>query len=593
MVTVTDMNMCTETIAVDVTEPTILTTTISGNDAACFGDANGNATVVPDGGTVGYTYLWSDGSTDANANGLVAQATPYFVTVTDGNGCTAVNSIMIGSPDELTLTVDGVDINCFGENNGSITATAGGGAGNFTYLWNDGNAQTTQSATGLTANNYSVTVTDGNGCTIVESIQITQPDELIITENQITNVGCNGSNSGAIDVDVSGGTGSYTYLWSNNNASQDILNLAVGTYTLTVTDANFCQTTATYSVIEPTQLQISFTNNEIDCFNGAEGEIDVTIIGGAAGTYDINWTGPNGFTSTDEDLSDLMAGEYIITTVDPNGCTVSQSITIDQPDEPLLATADSDDVLCFGGFEGQIHLFPTGGTPPYTYSTDGINFNGSPTQIGLTAGEYTNVTIMDGNGCTTIVPPVNIAQPAAVEVNLPPDTTILYGQAILLVPEIFNTVGDISFRWSPENSDLIDCFDCPELYLDSLNNQTAFQVAVTDENGCTSFDAITIFVRKFREVLVPTGFSPNGDSDNDRLLVHGRPGTMIKTFRVYDRWGELVYEGTDFPINSPDDGWDGTFDGTTMNPGVFVWFVEAEFEDGATQVFKGQTTLIK
>jgi gliding motility-associated-like protein len=600
MVTVTDANMCTETIEIEVTEPTILTTSISGNDASCFGDANGNSTVVPDGGALDYTYLWSDGSnqTTAMADGLVAQLTPYFVTVTDGNGCTAVDQVMIGSPTELTLSIDGIDVSCFEGNDGSATATAGGGADNFTYLWSDANAQTTQFANGLAANNYSVTVTDNNGCTIAELVEIIELDELIITENQITNVGCNGNNSGAIDVSVTGGTSGYTYSWSNNDASQDITNLAIGTYTLTVTDANFCQAFATYSINEPAQLQISITNNEIVCFNGTEGEIDLTIIGGTTGTYDVSWTGPNGFNSAEEDLTGLIGGDYTITIVDPNGCTISQSITIAQPDAPLLATADSDDVVCYGGFDGKIYLFPTGGTAPYTYSTDGENFNGSPTQIGLIAGEYTNVTVMDGNGCKTLVPPVFVSEPDEVGVFLGPDTTIIYGQGIDLVPEIFNTSGNLTYTWTPDNDENISCLDCREPYIDSLSNQTSFQLSVTDENGCTSYDVITIFVKKLREVLVPTGFSPNADGNvNDLLLVHGREGTTIKIFRVYDRWGELVFENKDFPINSTlltdDGGWDGSFEGKEMNPGVFVWYVEAEFEDGATEVFKGQTTLIK
>ena len=185
-VTVTDANMCTGTIEVEVTEPTILTTSITGNDAACFGDTNGNSTVVPAGGTLDYTYLWSDGSTQttATAGGLVAQPTPYFVTVTDGNGCTAVNSIVIGSPSELTLAVAGVDVRCFGENSGSAIATVGGGVGSFTYSWSDGNTQTTSTATSLAVNNYTVTVTDGNGCTMAESVGIVEPNELIIGENR-------------------------------------------------------------------------------------------------------------------------------------------------------------------------------------------------------------------------------------------------------------------------------------------------------------------------------------------------------------------------------------------------------------------------
>ena len=114
-----------------------------------------------------------------------------------------------------------------------------------------------------------------------------------------------------------------------------------------------------------------------------------------------------------------------------------------------------------------------------------------------------------------------------------------------------------------------------------------------DSRGCEATDRITVFVDKPRVVAVPTGFTPNNDATNDILMVHGLAGTKIKVFKVYDRWGELVYEVKNFDVNDSSIGWDGTFRGEPMNSGVYLWYVLAEYIDGAEEAFKGQTTLIR
>jgi len=116
---------------------------------------------------------------------------------------------------------------------------------------------------------------------------------------------------------------------------------------------------------------------------------------------------------------------------------------------------------------------------------------------------------------------------------------------------------------------------------------------ITDENGCQAEDRVNLYVQKERKVFVPTAFSPNGDANNDRLLVHGEDGTRILTFRVFDRWGELLFETGDFMINDPVYGWTGEFRGQMMNSGVYIWALEVEYVDGATDFFKGSTTLIR
>ena len=123
-------------------------------------------------------------------------------------------------------------------------------------------------------------------------------------------------------------------------------------------------------------------------------------------------------------------------------------------------------------------------------------------------------------------------------------------------------------------------------------SDTEYDLIITDEMGCSDRDEITITITKFRPVSVPTAFTPNGDNVNDLLLVHGRPGTKVKTFRVFDRYGELVFQAEDFEVNDVNIGWDGSFRTEMLNPGTYVWYVEAEHIDGTKEVFKGHTTIL-
>jgi len=589
-VTVTDANLCTATIEAIVTEPDVLTTMIGGNDVSCFDDANGEATITPSGGTPGYTYLWSNGATTPTASNLIAGT--ITCTVTDANGCTSINTITLNSPPEITLTLDGTDVICFGGNSGAAIANASGGAGGFTYLWS--NNQTSTNVSNLTAGITTVTATDINGCAIEQSITINEPSQLTIINDSISALDCNGSNTGAIGFDVIGGTGSYDYNWSTGSNTQSINSLGEGTYTVTVSDDNGCFITETFILEEPSPLDLSYLTNDNDCFGFSEGTIDLSVTGSIGGGYSVAWTGPNGFTSTDEDLTDLAASDYNIIITNSSNCTIEETVTINQPAEPLSGTVDVVDVTCFGGFDGQIIIFAEGGTFPYRFSVDGVNFNGSSVQVGIYAGTYNNITIQDANGCQIQLPSVTVNELPEVEVDLGPDTTIVFGQQVFLNPTILNATGGVTYEWLPRDDEHLVCNDCaPPVLVDSLDNQTSYSVVVTDENGCKATDIITIFVLKFREVLVATGFSPNGDTNNDLLIVHGRPNSTVKLFRVYDRWGELIYENGDFPINDPTVGWDGTHRGKPMNPGVYVWYAEVEFEDGETKLFKGQTTLLR
>jgi gliding motility-associated-like protein len=169
----------------------------------------------------------------------------------------------------------------------------------------------------------------------------------------------------------------------------------------------------------------------------------------------------------------------------------------------------------------------------------------------------------------------------------------LLGRDTQLIATVGNAQGAVQYAWSARDSTWLSCMNCPDPFVDSLTNAHIFSIRVTDAAGCVASDNITISVDKIRRIFVPTGFSPNGDGENDRLLVHGQSSARVLDFRVYDRWGELLFEMENTKVNDPNEGWDGTFRGKESMPGVYVWVLEVQYQDGVKEILKGDTTLIR
>ena len=219
----------------------------------CNGEANGSLTALIGGGTAGYTYLWSDGQTNEIAFDLTAGT--YTLLVTDATGCQFETTATLAEPDALSVDYSISSPACFGAVNGAITATVDGGTEGYTYLWSDG--QTTQTANNLEADTYSVIITDANGCELMSSeIIMDQPDELILTLDNVTNSATMTSNDGSAEVTIEGGVGGYLYAWELNgiiiSTDEDLTNAAPGDYLLTVTDDNGCVVVSNVITIEAT-----------------------------------------------------------------------------------------------------------------------------------------------------------------------------------------------------------------------------------------------------------------------------------------------------------------------------------------------------
>lgn len=379
-VTVKDANSCTKTQSVTITEPDTLIATPSQTDVSCNGGSNGSATVNVTGGTGLYTYSWSpSGGTNATANGLAAGT--YIVLVRDANSCEATATITITEPPVLTATIAKTDVLCNQANNGTATVTPSGGIGTYTYSWSPSGG-TAATATGLSPNTYTVTVTDANGCFVTESVQITEPTVLSATDSH-TNVSCNGGNNGTASVVANGGTGSYSYLWAPfGGTAATASGLTAGVYTVTVTDQNSCTVTNTVTITEPDALTLTPSSTAVSCYNGSNGTATVSVTGGT-GAYSYSWSPSGGTAAT---ATNLVAGTYNVTVTDANSCSVSATVEVIQPANPvnLNTTVVSGITTTSASLSG-------------TASSDGINIDSGSclTEVGFVYAQHANPTTAD------------------------------------------------------------------------------------------------------------------------------------------------------------------------------------------------------
>ncbi|MDA9555730.1 hypothetical protein N9R54_05785, partial [Pelobium sp.] len=396
---VKDANGCTKTFPINIAEPDALAIVETHQNINCFGDATGSIDATINGGTLPYTFTWSNGATILNQSNLPAGT--YILNVTDANNCSISKSITITQPVALAVNASKFNVKCYGEKTGFINVTISGGVPPYTYNWSNG--ATTEDLINIPAGSYSLEVTDSNGCLLFTPvINITQPAApLTLTETHINNT-CFAQNAGSIDLSVSGGVTPYLYSWSSGQTTQDISSLAPGNYTVTVTDKNLCTATLTVTITPLAPFTVSESKTDIKCFSSATGEITLNLSGGTL-PYQVIWN--NGATTSS--IQNLAAGTYTYTTTDNNGCQISNSITITQP-TILNLSENHTNILCNGGFS-KVTLTANGGTGVYQYSKDGSIYQASNEFDNLPAGSYT-FYVKDANDCIKTLP-VTISEP--------------------------------------------------------------------------------------------------------------------------------------------------------------------------------------
>jgi subtilisin-like proprotein convertase family protein len=355
------------------------------------GNANGAIDVTVSGGSSPYSFNWSNSATTEDITTL--SAGNYSLTVTDDLGCSVSTSNFTVNNSSGTLAISNAVITdeICNNNAGGINITVSGGNSPYGYLWS--NSATTQDISSLNNGNYSVTVTDANGCSITGNYTVNDASgTLAITTSIITDATC-GNTNGAIDITITGGSGSYTYSWSNSATTQDISSLGAGNYSVTVNDGTGCTVTGNNYTVNSSsgnfQL-ISVSTVDAVCGNNG-GSVNVVYTGGQ---NPITYSWSNGATT--EDITNLVAGVYSSTATDANGCEINVSgVVNNDPGSLDLGNPIITQSTC-GNANGAIDAVVTGGSGTYTY----IWSNGANTQdiSSLSTGNY-SITVNDGNGC--------------------------------------------------------------------------------------------------------------------------------------------------------------------------------------------------
>ncbi len=466
-VTTTDISGCSASQSVTITEPAGMNLTTIVMNPTCSNINNGLVDLSVSGGVAPYSYLWNNGATTQDISLLTAGT--YTVTVTDINGCSKISSTTITSTSSLIASTYTTDVACFGQYTGSIILTTLGGTAPLYFVWNNG--ATTQNISNLTTGNYTVTITDANGCTATTTGSISQPTTELTCTLSKTDILCKGSATGNISSSVSGGTSPYTYLWNNGTTTSDLSGQVAGTYTLTVTDSHNCSTSSSI-IINQTLSAISITTTaitDVKCYGDLTGNITNVITGGVA-PYSYLWNSGE----TTASLNNIGAGTYTITATDANGCSKSSTITVNQPAAALVATANSTNINCSGNQTGMVEIIASGGTSPYNYHW---NTGSTSSQINnLGSGTYT-VIVTDQNGCQ-LTNTFTITQPTTpLSLSLTSTDVTCYNVSDATInSQVSGGTAPYNYSWNNGSN---------SSNLNGLNIGT-YTLIVTDANGCTT-----------------------------------------------------------------------------------------------------------
>ena len=551
----------------------------------CYGDSDGAIDLtVASVTTVGFE--WSNGSNMPDQNALGAGS--YTVTITNEATCDTVLTYTITSPPAIEAIPQVKKPTCNGGKDGAITLQTSGGVPPYQYDWKDGlGFVNANSRANLPVGLYFVTIRDANDCETTLAVDV---NELVLELDPalqaFTEPSCNGFSDGSITIAIVNGLPPYQYSFNGGpfTPNNKLSGIPAGSYTVEVQDANDCKGFFTFAIGEPDPLEVQVQGKDISCFGLKDGEAQALVTGGTA-PYTYQWSD---FQQSDL-AKGLPAGTYGVTVTDDRGCVASTSVTLAQPPELFLFPGAVQDVRCFGEANGSLAVQAAGGTPGYSYSLDGGPFQADPTFAGLKAGTY-QLTVKDAQGCTAILP-MTVDQPPPLIVDAGPDLTIELGYSTGIQANVSPPFTPVTLVWVPDST--LNCATCASVEAFPVNT-TTYTVTATDDAGCVAADQVTVVVIKVRNVFIPNSFSPDYNGINDRFnVLTGIGVASVPVLRVYNRWGGLVYEGLDLPLNDAGSGWDGIFRGRLMDPDVFAFYALVRFIDGEEIVYKGDVQLVR
>lgn len=489
-VSVADANGCMGSGTFNITTangPSALA--INVNPILCNGQSNGSLVSVISGGNAPYTYQLLP-SNSSNSSGIFNNLAvgAYTIVATDANGCTINNTALMTQPFPVVFAgISLTPVSCFGGSNGSISTTATGGNSNYVYSVNPGNlTNSSGSFTGLTAGTYTISVVDGNACSSSSLVTIAAPTALTAGVPSINNVSCFNGANGSVSILFSGGTGAFSYqLMPGNitNTSGNFTNLNAGTFVITATDANNCTLTSSIIITQPTALTVSSILNTFPtCTPGNDANSIINVAGGTAPySYSIN----GGTLQASNIFNNLGIGNYTISVLDANLCSVTTVTSIQASPLPVITSITATDATCVPGCDGSLTITASGGTAAYSYSSNGVNFQAANTLTGLCANTYT-IIVMDALNCTvsTITPVATVPGPVLLGTTITNTSCngVSNGAATI---NIFGGTSPYTYLLEPIN-------------LTNTNGTFtslaagSYTISASDINGCSTSSAILI-----------------------------------------------------------------------------------------------------
>lgn len=558
-------------------------------DVVCPADSNGMIDLTASSnfspGTI--TFSWSNGEMTEDINSLTQGQ--YLVTISDDSGCEDVLDFNVGGPPPFTFDTLITMPDCAGGTNGALTFTVtSGGEGPYLYNFDNAGFGPENSLQNLPVSIINVVARDVNGCLVEQDIAVDELELGLVDGARVsTEPICAGDPNGTITIELANGQPAYDYDFGLGNgfqSSNTLGGLPQGTYTVTARDADGCLGIFPIDIVDPPEIVLDNIETDISCFGAGDGEI-ITFSGGGRPGYTYRWS--NG-SATDTVLTNLEAGIYTLSLTDQNGCLRTLTDTIIEPNEIFPVLEESIDLTCFEEATGAFRLSATGGTPDYTYSADGANFQVDPLLENLFAGDY-RLYVQDANGCLDSLEGT-LFQPIEFIVDPGNDLSIVLGYDTIL--RAVSNYMPVSYNWGPET---LQCLDPPCTRVRAAPVATTLYTVIgTNAAGCLDSAQVQVKVIEDRPLFIPNAFSPDGNGTNDGFTVFGGPAVdQINTLRVYDRWGGLVFERDDFMPNEPSLGWDGTVDGKRVNSAVFVYYASVRYINGSTVEFKGDVTVVR
>ncbi len=565
-VQVKDDNQCTATEDFTVLQPAPFNFSASDTTHIISPDIRkGSIDLEVTGGNVPYaSFAWTgpSGYTASSEDiGNLGNVGIYTVTLTDSKGCVADTAFTI--LDNLTMFAEisaKTDVVCFGDNNGSATVTVHNGTPTYSYKWDD--EPTPRSA--ATRDNmgpgiYYVTVTDGAlNVSLPTKVVISSPSAALEIDLTAQNLRCANDNSGVINLTVTGGKLPYSYAWSNGYNGEDLVNVAAGDYTITVTDKFGCTVQDGKTITQPAALWIDLVNSgAILCHGDRSVDVTANVTGGLPSKvyphFNFVWDDPG--TQTTPTAYDLGAGTYNVTITDSNQCSMTTAVIINEPNE-LSYTAVVTDPSCPGLSDGSIVITPVGGTGPgYEFIWDNSIHNRINSSI--PAGRYI-LTMNDVNYCTLI------------------DTFFLADPEPLEIVSV--NVTDVSCENLNSGSITITASGGSGVYDYSVDGGALFFATST-------ISSLAVGDYEVCGLVIYNAFSPNDDGINEEWNI-GSSGSFpnIKV-NIFNIWGKEVFSSKGYA-----EPWDGTYNGNDLPAGTYYYVIDPG--DGS-DVLSGDVSIVK